>query len=1003
MGQLEENEVAKQHHELCTALNIDATTAMQAWSSYKDMSHHYLLEGSQLHWLGCSLYVSCRKATVPTVNSNRTIEGNLVCLTSLLKQCKMSLNQFLSKCRKWADMCKLPDSFVVKITRLERNFAVSKVIFTKYLPMFKQMFKPPDLDELLMHVRHNKKKMIHATPTKVFEFTWILFVLTKAEYLDVSNDLVDAFHLLIATCDLIYANVIQSKLKDLVNLDFPGMPRGFLEPRYCPPDEGPCIISTLCKHHDGLLMEAKSIKEYCWRNYMSKLLNKQKLRGNHEDLTGLLEAQNFDYNFKVVNKMYEEYILSVGDFDERIFLPKFQSFDEVPSDRALDPDQPPHPSPAPGVPEVDFGIDFTSFRRHVRQMTPRTPLTGRHYLSTRDLEYGTTGNITPVKTATQSVTRLNLLCGRDPTPSLALTRIFHSCELSPQPMIDSVLSELGDKFTLHYSVNADSSRDFAEKRVNVAVCLYYKLLESILIDEQKKPAYDLNILLSLRLFHETLFACCIEIVIFCYNSNRTFPWILSVLNIEPYHFYKVIEVIVRSEASLSRDIVKHLNLSEEQVLDCLAWQSRSSLWQSIENSGQNIPACEQVTLASQLRTPQLISSSASQGEGEEGESGGAAKPLAVSGGGVTPVSDRFQSPVTNKAHVIIRTHSPTRRVIVPPLSSQIRQSSDPLDTGEGDEDGDSDGGGGKPRQREVAQVGGSLGLFFRKLYHLVYVRMEELCSHLRIDDEELKHKIWTCFEYSITHGLDDDGQHIMKDRHVDQLLMSAVYIICKVANSPQYEKTFTEIMKCYRLQPQCNSNVYRSVLLTRQQDGKEERGDLIKFYNMVYVKVMQEFARRFSRSPPPDVLTLSPLPVGRNSSNGSASPFRRVSDKFGLFIRALDHTVFPTTPAGKSNTYCFTRSPAKDLQAINTMIRLDFDSATASALNSHPSSFSGILCRKRPLLSLDPPSGGGPPGKKPSLSGPPNKRLAALVGERQSVLHIAQSNSGGTTTTSESP
>ncbi|XP_008484755.1 retinoblastoma-associated protein-like, partial [Diaphorina citri] len=67
--------------------------------------------------------------------------------------------------------------------------------------------------------------------------------------------------------------------------------------------------------------------------------------------------------------------------------------------------------------------------------------------------------------------------------------------------------------------------------------------------------------------------------------------------------------------------------------------------------------------------------------------------------------------------------------------------------------------------------------------------MEELCSQLHIDDEELKHKIWTCFEYSITHGLDNDGEHIMKDRHVDQLIMSSVYIICKVANSPQYEKT----------------------------------------------------------------------------------------------------------------------------------------------------------------------------------------------------------------------
>ncbi|KAI5708887.1 hypothetical protein M8J76_005480 [Diaphorina citri] len=924
MGQLADNETAHQHQELCMALNIDSTTAKEAWNAYKEMSHHYTLEGSQLHWLGCSLYVSCRKATVPTVNSNRTIEGNLVCLTSLLKHCKMSLNQFLNKCRKWADMRKLPDSFRSKITRLERNFAVSKVIFTKYLPMFKEMFKPPDIDELLMHVRHNKKKMIHCTSTKVFEFTWILFVLTKAEYLDVSNDLVNSFHLLIATCDLIYANVIQSKLRDIVNPDFEGMPSNFLDSHFAPLDDPPCIISILCKHHD--------------------------------DLSAILEPENFDYNFKVVNKMYEEYILSVGDFDERIFLPKFQSFDETApgsSGPGLD-DLSPAPAPGGAPPEVDFGIDFTSFRRNLRQMTPRTPLTGRHYLSKRDLEYG---NVTPVKTATQSISRLNLLCGRDPNPSPALTRIFEACNKNPQPLIDSVLTNLGDKFTQHYSASGDTARDFAEKRLSVAVCLYYKLLESILADEQKKPAYDFNVLLSLQIFHETLFACCIEIVIFCYNSN-SFPWILSVLGIEPYHFYKVIEVIVRAEASLSRDIVKHLNLTEEQVLDSLAWVSNSPLWKNIEDSGQEIPGCEQVTLASQLRSPLVISG---QREGEES--------APAPGGGATPVSDRFQSPITRRGGTTPQP-GPASRV-------------------------------------QIVQGGSPTRVIF---YHLAFVRMEELCSQLHIDDEELKHKIWTCFEYSITHGLDNDGEHIMKfntiqhkiwtcfeysithgldndgehimkDRHVDQLIMSSVYIICKVANSPQYEKTFTEIMKCYRLQPQCNSNVYRFVLLTRN-NGKEERGDLIKFYNMVYVKVMQDFARKFSRSLPPELLTLSPLPVGRAGGGGS-SPYRRVSDKFGLFIRSLDHTVFPLTPAGNSNTYCFTRSPAKDLHAINSMIRSDFDSASSGGSQL-------ISSRKRPL-QLDPPLLVG--GKKANFgeSKPINRKLQALVGERQSVLQIGSS------------
>jgi retinoblastoma-like protein 1 len=74
------------------------------------------------------------------------MEGNGVSLTRLLRSCQLSLIQFFDKARKWADMNNLQRTLVDKIDKLERNFAVSNVIFKKYQPIFVDLFKDPSLD-----------------------------------------------------------------------------------------------------------------------------------------------------------------------------------------------------------------------------------------------------------------------------------------------------------------------------------------------------------------------------------------------------------------------------------------------------------------------------------------------------------------------------------------------------------------------------------------------------------------------------------------------------------------------------------------------------------------------------------------------------------------------------------------------------------------------------------------------------------------------------------------
>lgn len=238
---------------------------------------------------------------------------------------------------------------------------------------------------------------------------------------------------------------------------------------------------------------------------------------------------------------------------------------------------------------------------------------------------------------------------------------------------------------------------------------------------------------------------------------------------------------------------------------------------------------------------------------------------------------------------------------------------------------------------------GSVALFFRKFYNLASVRMQDLCNSLDIMDTD-KRKIWTIFEYSIK-----ERTELMKDRHLDQILMCAIYVICKLVKMEK--NSFTEIMRCYRLQPQAESHIYRSVLIekisandprnsvnnndrledngtlaensatpptptnmagTSQNFDGETRGDLIKFYNTVYVPQVKEFANKFgSARGNVTNLSLSPLPKGKPPAN---SPVRRVTSS--IMTRTLDPKAISASPAPQLS-YCFSRSPAKVNRNLN--------------------------------------------------------------------------------------
>lgn len=54
-----------------------------------------------------------------------------------------------------------------------------------------------------------------------------------------------------------------------------GLPPGFGSQDYKPPVHPPCIIEKLCDLHDGLIVEAKGIKEHYWKPYIKKLFERK--------------------------------------------------------------------------------------------------------------------------------------------------------------------------------------------------------------------------------------------------------------------------------------------------------------------------------------------------------------------------------------------------------------------------------------------------------------------------------------------------------------------------------------------------------------------------------------------------------------------------------------------------------------------------------------------------------------------------------------------------------
>uniref|UniRef100_A0A2M3Z2G3 Putative rb retinoblastoma tumor suppressor-related protein n=1 Tax=Anopheles braziliensis TaxID=58242 RepID=A0A2M3Z2G3_9DIPT len=268
-----------------------------------------------------------------------------------------------------------------------------------------------------------------------------------------------------------------------------------------------------------------------------------------------------------------------------------------------------------------------------------------------------------------------------------------------------------------------------------------------------------------------------------------------------------------------------------------------------------------------------------------------------------------------------------------------------------------------------------LNFFFRKVYVVAYARLKDLCQGLGLDSTIIQTLIWTIFEYAITHN----AKELMRDRHLDQLLMCSIFVTIRIK---KLQNTFKDIMSCYQKQPQSSSSIYRSVFIRdkpaapeseaggdasnggAQGDGngseelqqqqqervpissmagtsveynRQEFGDIIKFYNDIYVKIVHPFAIKYYNADMQS-LFLSPTPRAQ-PRNIHKSP-RQIRANINLFVSTTDKTN-SLLDSPNAHTYTFHQSPAKDLELLNQRVRGSGDTCVRrltepSAFSDHP-------------------------------------------------------------------
>ncbi|XP_027327375.3 retinoblastoma-associated protein isoform X1 [Anas platyrhynchos] len=759
---------------LCDALKVPGSVREKAWKTYEGLA---AAEGAPAYdkkkketWGVCIFIVAI------------DLDEVTFTFTELLKSISISVCTFFQFLKEVdVNMDTVSTKVDSTVSRLKKKYDVLLALYHKFERTCGLIYLEQPSSEISAEL----------SSILVLKNYWITFLLAKGKVLQMEDDLVISFQLLLCVLDYFIKLSPPAMLKEpyksavtavTVNGSTRTPRRGQNRSTRTSKqvDTDTKVIEILCKEHDCNLDEVKNVYFTSFIPFLNSM--------------GIV-ASNGLPEVEVLSKEYNELYLKNKDIDARLFLDH---------DETLQPDV----------------IACSQLERTPRKNNP-------------DEEINVILPQTPVRAAMNTIQQLiMILNSAADKPSDTLIAYFNNCTVNPKDSILKRVESLGHIFKKKFAeAVGQGCAEIGSQRYILGVRLYYRVMESMLkSEEQRLSVHNFSKLLNDNIFHTSLLACALEVVMSTYvrtasqsdgssaETDLSFPWILNVFDLKAFDFYKVIESFIKVEPSLTRDMIKHLERCEHRIMESLAWQSDSPLFDLIKQSKEREGQTDQPEPASTLNVPLQHNHTA---------------------------ADLYLSPV----------RSPKKKASGHPHSATSNPDAQPAASS----------------QSQKPQKSTSLSLFYKKVYLLAYNRLHTLFFRLLSEHPDLEHLIWTLFQHTLQNEYE-----LMRDRHLDQIMMCSMYGICKVKN---VDLRFKIIVSAYKELPNTNQETFKRVLIR-----EEQYDSIIVFYNLVFMQKLKTNILQYASNRPP---TLSPIPhAPRSPYQFSTSP-RRVPAGNNIYISPL--------------------------------------------------------------------------------------------------------------------